>query len=1444
MSRRRAPFFLFAVCILIGCALLSAAPAAAQSSSQISEDLYVPPSLQEWVPWVLHEHPEMPCAERAGEMWCAWPGELALTINATEGSFSLRVTTLSEAAVTLPGSTHWPRNVRVNGADVVVYADGEGHPVVHLPAGDHLVTGQFTWKKAPEVLHMPTSIGAVALTTMGRAIERPRRDDRERLWIREGGEQAAGEADAIRLSVYRKIADGVPMRVTTMLELNVAGRAREVSLGEVLLPHAHPVDVRSSLPLKIGADGMVKAYVRPGTHRLEIDGFVTEPVEALEVPPRPKPFYDDHEVWVWQPDETLRSVELSGLLTIDPSRTTLPSQWHGETTLLAKPEQTLSLNTTRRGEAQTPPNRISLRREIWLDLDGQGYTIKDSLTGTLHRDWRLNYGADAGELGRVTLSGEEGDSLLITKDVDDTHLDGVELRSSNLAMNAEVRLPEARDEIPAVGWEHDVQSLEAGVHLPPGWTVLAAQGVDDLDGTWVGSWDLFEFFVLLMIAFSMGKLFGWPWGVLAAIAMILSHGQSGAPRYVWFHLVAIIALLRVLPDKPIARIPALTYLAISFVVMASSLGMYAHEQIREGFDPQSGYPEHRRSFQSNAVTFGATDKVAQTSEPEMNRAQMRDAYEDEYGGLGLTSSSYGRGSKKFKQPVQQQIDPNEVVQTGFGLPTWEWNTWRLRWSGPVAKDHTVRLWLISPMWHMALKLLSVLVFVLMALVVIAPSRLARSGPLSKSTQASEDRPFDILHWLQRLVKPGTSALIGGVVFAGLSGPMPAAAQQSAPDTALLSELETRLTQHAGCEGPCVIVPSMTLVLDEDVVTMRATVHAQRDSSWLLPGPASIATLSSVRLDGLPTTKLRREPGGMVAAFVPEGVHVLEMRAALQASNIVTLQLDPASLPKHVDVEATGWDVDGLDEYGHPNDSLQLSRRVDRDAADDEVAQLGGAAELPPYYFVERTLLLSMPWQVRTVVRRERTETPQMLKVPLLDGEAVISEGVRVDEGRAQVSFERGVEVVSFLSELTIPNDTEGDAATLTLTSPSDVPYSEIWRMECSRIWRCTYEGINPVATVVDDTFAPVWKPWPGESVAISVRKPKGTQGASSTVTRVDYTVTPGQRRLQATLELDVRASQGGWQRVTLPEGAQLQQATIDGEGRNIRPEDGGVVALPIKPGSQTFSLQWMQPWERSMVESFPGVDIGSKAVNAKMHLELGGDRWLLWTFGPSWGPAVLFWSHLAILILLGVLLGRLTHLPLRTHHWVLLVIGMSQLPIIAVFPIVVWFTMLIWRKRRPPERWWHFNLFQLALIGATLLALGILYAAVHTNLLLSVDMQVSGMNSSNHSLTWYIDRVDGQLPRAGSLTVPLLVWRGAMLLWALWLVANLVKWLPWAWNCFSAEGVFFKRRHTHSDEFSVDADEAAVVEGARARPDTSAADGTPGGVPSAATEPEVSAEEE
>jgi len=99
----------------------------------------------------------------------------------------------------------------------------------------------------------------------------------------------------------------------------------------------------------------------------------------------------------------------------------------------------------------------------------------------------------------------------------------------------------------------------------------------------------------------------------------------------------------------------------------------------------------------------------------------------------------------------------------------------------------------------------------------------------------------------------------------------------------------------------------------------------------------------------------------------------------------------------------------------------------------------------------------------------------------------------------------------------------------------------------------------------------------------------------------------------------------------------------------------------------------------------------------------------------------------------------------------------------------------------------RFNLMQLALATAALIAVLILFDAIRTGLLGTPQMWITGNLSGPYALRWYADRSDGAPPAAWVFSLPLWAYRVLMLGWALWLALAVVRYARWAWTCFSTD---------------------------------------------------------
>jgi hypothetical protein len=1384
MLVRRALLF----CTLLVLALAFGVPGVAQAADPI-EPKGVPDPLKPWVAWALDGKEDRACPTFQGHSdiaRCAWPSSLGLVLDDHGGRFSQKWHVDAKRWVPLPGDEkRWPADVKIGGTPAVVLLQG-GAPSVSLAPGDHEVSGTFAWDTMPESLKVPIETGLLSLTLRGTAVSSPNRDAQGTVFLQKVAKNEEG--NALEFVVHRKIQDGVPVLLTTRVELRVAGKNREELLGKPLPPGFVPTLLDSPLPARLEPDGHLRVQVRPGVFVITLTARSPGPVPKIARPAPEGPWREGEEVWVFEADPNVRVVTVTGVASIDPQQTTLPDDWKRLPAYPLKVGDALTFEEKRRGDEAPPPNQLSLSRTLWLDFDGSGYAVKDALTGTLNRDSRLTM-APPTVLGRVSIGGR--DQFITRMKGSSAESTGVEVRQGELSVDADSRIPGDASDIPAVGWAHDFHQVSGTLHLPPGWRLLHASGVDEVPGTWIRRWSLLEVFLALVVAIGIGRLYGAPWGGLALAVLVLTLPEPGAPRWSWLFVLATEALFRVLPTGRTKQLSG--FLRVGAVLIVAIVALpFAVQEVRGGLYPAlksdggilarggdiGGYTGEDGAIPQPETVPVATPQAplpAPAEAPPAAKAGGVAAAAPSATAIGNTLSvddkevegrlaeehQKGPGSSVWRKtdsyaPQQSNAavyDPSAIVQTGPGVPRWQWTTLALKWSGPVGAAQRLHLYLLPPSVNLVLGLLrAVLLFVLV---------------------------LRLFPWVGRMLP----RRFGGTVAATtlLFALWPANARAQIPDKQLLEDLAARLSRAPDCAPACASGGRLTVEVEGGTLRARMEDDAAAATAVPLPGNAQL-TPTAVLVDGHPAKAMARVDGNLWIE-VPKGRSQITVEAPMPDAE--TMQLSLPLKPHHVEAKASGWTVAGLHEDGLADDVLELTR------VRKETSAAGASLEpgaLPPFVRVERTIEAGLNWQVETrIVRVTATGTAIVLDVPLLPGESVTTADVRVEGGKAKVNIGPKGNEVSWRSTLE-------QKSPLKLVATRSISWFEVWRVDVSPVWHASYSGIPFVHTAkVGGAAVPTFWPWPGEEAQVELVRPEGVPGQTLTLDETTLDVRPGVRTTDCTLNLEARSSRGTEHTFTLPDGAELESLSINGAEQPIR-QDGRKVTVPLVPGPQRIALAWREAPGMSAFFSTPEVDVGAPSVNANTSIQVPGGRWILWVGGPRVGPAVLFWGLLLVLLLVSLALGKSSYTPMKAWQWFLLAIGLSQVSVIAGAVVVGWLFAIGWRGRQASERLTPsiFNFRQALLAAWTLAALVILGVSLYQGLLGEPEMQLAGNGSTCSALHWFTDRTAAALPAAHVLSMPLMVYRGAMLAWALWIALALMGWLRWGWGEFSSRGTWKK----------------------------------------------------
>jgi hypothetical protein len=1375
MSRPPLGLVLFVLVVAFATLVTSTAGAAPENAENA-----IPHALEDWQAWALKDQEFRRCPFLAGadasnesSHRCAWPERLQLTVDARGGRFAQRWLVYSDSWVALPGDLeHWPQAVELDGK-LAPLVSREGVPFVRLTAGSHALSGTWSWDVRPETLSIPRETALLDLSVDGTRVAQPERPDGR---VALGEQRSAAEPRQLELQVYRLLEDDEPVRLQTRLRIRAAGDSREESLGRVLPEGFLPLSLASPLPARLGRDGVLRVQVRPGRFELTLLARQAEPAAVFRIPAAGSITHE--EVWSFAANDRLRVATVEGVPGIDPTQAQVPDEWKRHPAFRLEANSRLRLTERSRGLSNTDQNRLQLSRTLWLDFDHEGWTVRDELTGTLRRDWRLDLRAPY----QLESAQSGSEALLVTQD-ENSHLSGVEVRSPQLTLSALSRIAHPFTSLPATGWTQSFESVSGRLYLPPGHRLIAVLGADDSPSAWLDRWGLWSLFgVVVVIVFAFWITRRPLVTFLGALGLLLTYQAEPSLIWGWANLLAAIALARAAPAGRLANI-ALGYRTVSFALLALVLISFAWTEVRQSIYPQLEFasetpqPEYaHRELRTEVlgdqgVPAAVSVAPAPAAPPPYAKSpdEATTAVDNPYS-LASSIRGYTSGAPAGGAALDAYA-PGTLVQAGPGVPNWDYGAHPFGWSGPVDPNQTVRFIVLGPVEVAVWRIVGVVLLVTFLV------QLARASWGPRMTWPG-------------LIGPGSAhaILLLGCVLAVA----PPTHAQSLPDAGLLRQLQARLLEPPRCTPTCAeLLAAQIRVTGERIETeLQASVLAS--VAIALPTAGDRWQIDSITVDGKSSLAVTREADTGLWMPLEHGVHTVRIEGRLSGENV---HLAFPMTPRRITVDAPGWATVGINAGRLLSGALDLTHQ--RPAQGNALSTSGAdGQEFPPFVNMVREFHLGLDWSIMTSVQRvSPSEAAFTIAVPLVPGESVLAEGLQVNpDNTVLVGLSAGEPTRTWNSSLK-------PGSQFSVRLPVVPARTEVWRFIVTPQWRVRFGGLP--ATLPEKSNATPWvfeyHPRPGETLDLTVTQPPAVAGRTLAIDRVRQNVRIGRRSIEESVELHYRSTQGGRQNLSLPKDAIVTRVFVDGDSVAIRPE-GGQLALSVLPGEHTVGLDLRSNRGESFAARPELIDLHTSASNVQTSLSLSANRWPLFALGKGVGPAFLYWGELLVFMVVAIVLGRLPNSPLRTGEWLLLGLGLSTISWTVLLLVAVWLFAMHWRERSTASQVLtprQFNARQVALAALTFVAVtSLVFSGVRYGLLATPDMGVTGPGShgststwfAGNTFSWFVDRTSTALPQPTVYSVPMWVYRTIMFAWALWIALALARWLGFAWRAWSSGG--------------------------------------------------------
>lgn len=1331
-----------------------------------SEAAEVPEALEKWKGWVTYEQEYRTCPVINGTSFaqkenylCAWPGRLNLVIDDTQASFSQYWELLDKGLVPLPGNLeYWPQEVTVNGNKVVVL-EKHNRPYIELTKGKHNIQGQIFWSKRPEALSIPQEVALLSLIINGekQAFSRVKQGS---LWLGSAAKTQIKEKDYLKLWVNRLVQDNHPMTMAVEIEMEVSGSAREQQLTQFLPEQYQLMSIRSELNARVDSQGYLWVQLKPGEFRLRLEFKLHHYPEVLSFSQSGE-YWPKQELWAFASNDRLRSTQIEGAAAID-SKQGLVNEWFQYPHYVMNRKDNFNIVQRHRGMSHNFDSLI-LKRDMWLGFNGDKYYFQDSIYGNKSKDWRIS----TIENYRLTQLSNHGKERLITYDTQQRT--GAEIRTPDIQILAggEVKVEDMQH---ASGWDINFAKTNVNLNVPPGRKLISVAGADSSYGDWVNQWELIDLFYLMVILALVYRIFGLLAAGIALLALLLGYHEPGMPLLLWGNLIFAVSLAKKINRESVKKWIN-TYQWISLGLLLLSLLPFLAQQVRLTLYPQLEL-NHSLNASNEVLYDSFSDEASQQIVADRAPQALMESQPAPEPVMKLRSRGEKitvTGSRMKRTEIDSSYQPGAVIQAGQGVPQWHWQKASYYWSGNVAGDALVKLFILSEVQVKIWRILLIVLSVFWLLVIFK--------------QHLRDTSFS--GWLSKASAEGknTAVMIGMISLLGLFN-SPLAEANTYPDQKLLQELQNRLYPQPECQQDCVTLSQAKLTVNEYQLVLQLNYHASTKIAGLLPDSQDWH-IESITHAGTPVRTVWKNHVGRWLSL-NKGRSQVVIKAKLKHKSDIKLIFPER--PKLIAHQVSGWEVSGINQQRLINNVLQFNKLV---AAPDEKAPLSlseveDKLDIPAreqsiagLFQMERFFRFGTQWELTTQVIRHAPQTGAITtKIPLLSFEKPLSLTDNIRDGMMQIALSTNEYSKQWNSSL-------ASASRFELVASDNPAISEVWKILVFPNWNIQIGGVPAVMPETfdrKDFWVYEYYPRANEKLSFQITQPIAVEGESVAITSVEQQFNLGKRKLTNQLDIHYRATRADQIQIQLGQ-SELQQLKHDGELVNLGQVEGHL-SIPVKPGEHHLSLVLgiKQPVE--FLSQLSGPDIGLPYSNLSSQVRVPENRWLLAVSGPGYGPAVIYWGELIFFLLLAVGLSRLSFSPLNYWQWLLLGLGMSTFSWPAMGLVSAWLLISEWRRQRrelvtikPLASW--------AILLSSVIAVLTLVAAVPFGLLQTPDMGVVGNASYNQLLYWFLDHGENSLGDINIYTAPIWVYKGLMLLWATWLSFSLVRWIGWIWQDLS-----------------------------------------------------------
>lgn len=1408
----------------------------------------VPNNLKDWVNWTIYDRGENNCNYRfdnKNEKYCYYISELNLTINGKNVAFKETVLMLQDGYILLPGSLSvFPTSASINNKKVPII-NVNGLPYLFLKKGDYKIDGFAKSAENIRSLNIPKNVAIVNVKKNNKSINFLNIDSDGVLRLDNENTQKT-ETDNINVLAFRKIEDGIPLKMNLRLELNVSGKDRIETFKNIIPENFTLLAINSNIPAYIQKNGNLIAEVKAGSWNIDIE--FRQINETLNF--STKNLINDDEIWVFVGNQNRRILQMpTSMVSIQTKNTLLPEKWKKYPSYQINSNNNLLLTSVAYNIPQN--DEIKLFRSIKLSFDGKFYSIKDDIDGIFKTDGRM-YLEKPFELSSVKISGIP-QAITKVKGEDEV---GFEIRKGIIDITTNSRINRLNNKINASGYNREFNNVNWNLTLAPGYELFYVGGADSVSNSWITNWNLLNIFIVTLLIVFIYYLFNIKKAIFGGLLLILLHPLLPELSTISFILCATILIAKYVVEGGIiyrinifVRYTLLILLSItiiSFMIINIRWSIYpalAEPTINGYFSNFIDLQFLLTFYTISAVIFGLSLMFNKEHEAKLskiikivgvfililyvanisivrkthyykanNEFEDRMVYKSERSSVELPSLANGiseqiANPKRTSQEFSEDEIKNLINSRASSLSkTKEQTSNNIQYQNQNISKNRIQMGLGFPNWSnsstinielkgpvynnekfniylISPKLNFILTFVRLLLSIYFVYFMA---------DINRNNFRDKIYSFKKILSILILTMFIGILFNNANAaiqPSSNIENKDIPSKEILNELKEKLTKEdvPTCIPYCVSIPNGKISNNGNTITLDISINSADEIVIPLPriraDNSNSVKVEKITNDGKNVKNLIKKDD-IIFLKLNSGINNVSIKMLLDNNSDKFFLYSVFNIPYLVD-NLKGFKINSDNDK---NQSFQITRNKTEKIINNKNLLNSSVSKIniEPFFTISRFLNISTTWQITTDVRRNNNIGENAtIEIQLLKGEKVLTnEGVLLKD-KILLSFSPNEVVKQFVSIIPIENE-------IVMSYPKKaLNYNEIWSFIIDFTWNFKIKGLQPI---VSNSSQLIFFPAAGDTLKLLISQPENVDGNTLTFDNVIYQFKPGRSLQELKLNSVIKSSESGFHNITLPKNSEIKDLKINNDNYPVIIKDEQLV-IPVNQGTTNLKFTINLNEDIFNILRFPTLNLNAPIVNITEEAFIPTSRWILFTNGPAIGPSVLFWAQIPIWLCIAFILSRFAIFPMNFLQWFILFFGFMQTNIIFSMIVIAWFVLFALKvdyfNHLP-----HKKLINIVIAILTLLFIYSLFEGVNNGLLGTWNMKIIGNNSKLihengnllWNLKWYQDVSSGELPSPLILSLPISVYRTIMIIWSIWLSFSFVKWIRWSISIIKNNG--------------------------------------------------------